>query len=123
LKQHPEIGLKLVQVEAMAKDAISKNPQLAIDAYIKRLQLSPEVAKATVERECCGKGIPSFSEQLDPMSPYSMTSKEGGLVAKLKLASEALFAVKAIAEPIPLDAIQNAIDPSFLREYMRTAGK
>jgi len=123
LKQHPEIGLKLVQVEAMAKDAISKNPQLAIDAYIKRLQLSPEVAKATVERECCGKSIPSFAEQLDPSSPYSMTSKEGGLVLKLKLASEALFAVKAIAEPISLEAIQNAIDPSYLREYMRTAVK
>ncbi len=47
LKQHPEIGLKLVQVEALAREAIAKNPQVAIDAYVKRQQLAPEVAKAT----------------------------------------------------------------------------
>lgn len=123
LKQHPDIGVKLIQVEAMAREAIAKNPQVGIDAYVKRLQLSPEVAKATLERECCGRGIPSFAEQLDPASPYSMTSKEGGLVAKFKLASEALYAAKAIAEPIPLAAIQNAVDPSHLREYMKTVGK
>ena len=35
------------------------------------------------------------AEQLDPASPYSMTSKEGGLVAKFRLASEALVAAKA----------------------------
>ena len=123
LKQNPQIGVKLLQVEAMAREAIAKNPQVGIDAYVKRLQLSPEVAKATLERECCGRGIPSFAEQLDPASPYSMTSKDGGLVAKLMLASEALHAVKAIAEPIPLAAIQEAVDPSHLREYMKTAGK
>ena len=123
LKQHPEIGLKLIQVEALAREAIAKNPQVGIDAYVKRLQLSPEVAKATLERECCGRGIPSFAEQLDPASPYSMTSKEGGLVGKLRLASEALVAVKALAEPIPLAAIQDAVDPSHLREYMKTIGK
>ncbi len=123
IKQHPDIGVKLLQVEAMAREAIAKNPQVGIDAYVKRLQLSPEVAKATLERECCGRGIPTFAEQLDPASPYSMTSKEGGLVAKFRLASEALVAAKAIAEPIPLSAIQDAIDPSHLREYMKTVGK
>lgn len=123
IKQHPDIGVKLLQVEAMAREAIAKNPQVGIDAYVKRLQLSPEVAKATLERECCGRGIPSFAEQLDPNSPYSMTSKEGGLVGKFRLASEALVAAKAIAEPIPLSAIQDAVDPSHLREYMKTLGK
>ena len=122
LKQHPEIGLKLVQAEALARDAMAKNPQVAIDAYVKRLQISPEVAKATLERQCCGR-IPSFADQIDPNSPYSMTAKEGGLAGKLKLASEILHATKAIAEPIPFSAIQEAIDPTYIREYLKTAGK
>ena len=123
LKQHPEIGLKLVQVEALAREAIAKNPQVAVDAYVKRLQLAPDVAKATVERECCDRGIPSFALQVDPKSPYSMTAKDGGLAGKLKLASEALYAVKAIAEPIPMSAIQDAIDPTYIREYLKITGK
>ena len=123
LKQHPEIGLKLVQVEALAREAIEKNLQVGIDTYVKRLQLSPEIAKATLERECCGRGVPSFAEQVDPASPYSMTSKEGGLAGKLKLASEALHAMKTITEPIPMSAIQDAIDPSYIIEYLKTVGK
>ena len=123
LKQHPEIGLKLVQVEAMAREAIAKNPQVAIDAYIKRQQLAPEVAKAVVERECCDRGIPSFALQLDPKSPYSLTAKEGGLSEKLYIAMEALHAMKAIPEKIPLSVIQEAVDPTYLREYVKTTGK
>lgn len=119
LKQHPEVGLKLVQAEALAREAIAKNPQVAIDAFVKRLQISPEVAKATMERQCCGR-VPSFADQVDPNSPYSMTSKEGGLAGKLKLASEILHATKAIPEPIPFSAIQEAIDPTYLLEYLKT---
>ena len=123
LKQHPEIGLKLVQVEAMAREAIAKNPQLAADAYIKRQNLAPDVAKAVVERECCDRGIPSFAQQLDPKSPYSMTTKEGGLAEKLYTAIEALYAMKALPEKIPLSVIQEAVDPTYLREYMKVTGK
>ena len=123
LKQHPEIGLKLVQAEALARDAIAKNPQVAIDAYIKRQQLSPDVAKLTVERECCDRGIPSFAQQVDPKSPYSMTAKDGGLAEKLNLAIEALHAMKAIPERIPFSVIQDAVDPTYLRDYLKTVGK
>ena len=122
LKKHPEIGLKLVQVEALAREAIARNPQVAVDAFVKTLGLTPEVAKATLERQCCGR-VPSFADQLDPASPYSMTSKEGGLAGKLLQASQALFATKAIAEPLTLRAIQDAIDPTYIREYMKTVGK
>ena len=122
LKKHPEIGLKLVQVEALAREAMAKNPQVGIDAFVKALGLTPEVAKATLERECCGR-VPSFADQLDPSSPYSMTSKEGGLAGKLLLGSQVLFATKAIAEPLTLRAIQDAIDPTYIREYMKTQGK
>jgi NitT/TauT family transport system substrate-binding protein len=122
LKAHPQIGLKLVQVEALAREAMARNPQVAVDAFSKRLQISPEVAKATLERECCGR-VPSFADQVDPNSPYSMTSKEGGLAGKLKMASEILHATKAIPEPIPFAVIQEAIDPTYLREYMKSGGK
>jgi NitT/TauT family transport system substrate-binding protein len=123
LKQHPEIGLKLVQVEAMAREEIRKNPQVAIDAYIKRQQLAPAVAKATVERECCDRGIPSFAQQVDPKSPFSMTAKDGGLAEKLRIASEALHAMKAIPEPIPFTAIQDSVDPTYLQQYLKSMGK
>ncbi len=123
LKQHPEVGLKLVQVEAMAREAIAKNPQVAIDAYVKRQQLAPDVAKAVVERECCDRGIPSFALQLDPKSPYSMTNKDGGLAEKLYIAIEALVAMKAAPEKIPMSVIQEAVDPTYLREYVKSGGK
>ena len=51
-----------------------------------------------------------------------MTSKEG-LAAKLNLAIEALYAMKAISEPIPFAAIQDAVDPTYLREYLKSVGK
>ena len=93
-----------------------------LQPYVRRQQLAPNVAKATVERECCDRGIPSFALQVDAKSPYSMTSKEG-LAAKLNLAIQALHAMKAISEPIPLSVIQDAVDPTYLREYMTSIGK
>lgn len=122
LKQHPEVGVKLVQVEAMAREALQKNPQLGIDAFVKRLGVTPEVAKATLARQCCGR-IPSFETQADPKSPYSMTNKDGGLAAKLQLASEVLHATKAINELIPMAKIQAAIDPTYIQQYLKEARK
>ena len=81
------------------------------------------MAKATVERECCDRGVPSFAQQVDPKSPYSLTSKEGGLAGKLQIAIDALYAMKAIPDRIPLNAIQDTIDPTYLREYLKSAGK
>ena len=64
-----------------------------------------------------------MADQVDPASPYSMVSRDGGLVAKLQLASEALHAAKVITEPIPLAKIQAAIDPSYIQEYLKQARK
>ncbi len=122
LQRHPEIGLKLVEVEALARKAMEENPQVGIDAFVKHLSLTPEVAKATLARQCCGR-IPSFADHLDPSSPYSMTSKEGGLAGKLLLASQVLHATKAIPEPVPLSVIQEAIDPSYVKAYVDGWGK
>ena len=118
LKTHPEIGVKLLQVDAMASDAVAKNPQLAIDTIVKRMSLSPEVAKAAIERVYMKR--PSYAQQLDPASPYSMTSKDGGLAGKYQLATQVLFETKSIPEPVPMSAIQDAIDPTSLKKYMES---
>ena len=118
LKTHPEIGVKLLQVDAMASDAVAKNPQVAIDAIVKRLSLSPEVAKAAIERVYMKR--PSYAQQLDTTSPYSMTSKDGGLAGKYQLATQVLFETKSIPEPVPMSAIQDAIDPTSLKKYMES---
>jgi len=104
LKMHPELGLKLLQADAIASDAIAK-----------RLSLSPEVAKETFERVYMQR--PTFAQQLDPSSPYSMTSKDGGLVAKYLQATQVLYETKSIPEPVPLAVIQEAIDASALKQY------
>lgn len=116
LKQHPDIGVKLLEVDSMAAQAVAKNPQLAIDAVAKRLSLSPAVAKATVERVYMQR--PSYAAQLDPASPYSMTSRNGGLAGKYLLATQVLYETKSIPEPVPMDAIQEAIDPAYLKKFV-----
>jgi len=116
LKQHPEIGVKLLEVDAMASEAVAKNPQLAVDALVKRLSLTPAVAKATVERVYMQR--PSYAQQVEANSPYSMTSKEGGLAGKYLQATQVLFETKSIPEPVPLPVIQDAIDPTYLKKYL-----
>jgi NitT/TauT family transport system substrate-binding protein len=121
LKSHPEIGVRLLQVDAMASEAVAKNPQVAIDAVAKRLSLSPEVAKATIERVY--KQRPTYEQQLDPASPYSMTAKDGGLAAKYQMATQVLYETKSIPEPVPMSVIQNAIDPSYLKQFLASKAK
>lgn len=118
LKRHPSVGAKLLQVEALAAEAVAKNPQLAIDALVKRLSLAPAVAKAAVERVYLQR--PTLQEQLDPTSSHSMVSKEGGLAGKLNLAMQVLHATKTIPEPMPLATIQQAIDASHLKQFLAT---
>ena len=120
LKSHPEIGLKLLQVDAMASELIAKNPQIAIDSIAKRLSLAPAVAKAAIERVYNQR--PTYAQQLDPASPYSMTAKDGGLAAKYLQATQVLFETKSIPEPVSMSVIQGAIDATSLQQFM-AAGK
>jgi NitT/TauT family transport system substrate-binding protein len=120
LKNHPEIGAKLLEVDAMASAEVAKNPKLAIDAIAKRLSLPEPVAKATFERVYSQR--PTFAQQLDPGSPYSMTSKEGGLAGKLLLATQVLYETKSIPAQLPLSVIQESIDPGHLERYAASHG-
>lgn len=117
LEKNPDAGLRLVQVKAKAMDMIAKNPHLAIDALAKNVGISREVAKAAYEREFAR--IPSFEQQVDPKSPFSMTAPGQGLALKFQVASEALAAAGSIPAPLSPKVIADAIDPSHLQRYMR----
>ena len=121
LKAHPELGVRLLQVDAMASEAVAKNPQIAYDAVAKRLSLAPAVAKATVDRVYMQR--PTYAQQLDPASPYSMTSKDGGLAGKYLQATQVLLETKSIPEPVPMSVIQGAIDPTYLKQFVERGGK
>lgn len=117
LAQNPDLGLKLIQVKAKAMDMIAKNPNLGIDTLVKHLGVSREVAKAAYEREF--SRIPSFEQQVDLKSPFSMTAPGAGLALKLQIASEALAASGSIPAPLSAKVIADSIDPSHLQRYMK----
>jgi len=118
-KAHPEVGLRLLQVDAAASAAVARNPQLAVDALVKRLGLTPEVAKATMERIYNQR--PSFAQQVDPTSEHSMTATDGGLAGKLQLAMQVLHATKSIPEPVPMSLIRESIDAGPLKAFAARA--
>lgn len=122
LEQNPEVGHKLVQINAEALEAIEKNPQLAIDALVKYLSVSPAVAKATYDRLCCSRR-PTLEQQLDPNSPYSITSKDGGLVKKLQIATQVLAEAGTILAPLSAEAIAAAIDSSYVKKFVASRKK
>ena len=109
------MGVKLLQVEAAAVDAVARNPQLPINALVKRLSLAHAVVKASVERVYQQR--PTLAEQLDPSSSLSMMSKDGGLAGKLNLAMQVLAGTKSIPESIPMSVIQESIAPQYLKEF------
>ncbi len=122
LQKHPDIGDKLVRIHAEAQQLIEKNPQLGVDALVKYLSVSPAVAKATYDRVCCGRK-PTIAQQIDPNSPYSLTSKEGGLVRKLQLATQILAEAGSIPQALSAEAITGAIDSSYVRRFAEGAKK
>jgi NitT/TauT family transport system substrate-binding protein len=101
---------------------IEKNPQLAIDAMVKYLSVTPSVAKAAYDRLCCARK-PTARQQLEPNSPYSLVSKESGLNKKLQIATQMLADAGSIREPLTADEIADAIDPSYLRQFVERQTK
>ncbi len=122
LQQNPDIGLKLVRINAEASAMIEKNPQLAIDALVKYLSVTPTVAKAAYDRLCCQRR-PTIQQQLDPASPYSMVNRNGGVARKLLIATQVLAEAGTIPAALTPDEIQNALDPSYLRRFVEGGGK
>jgi len=102
-------------------DMIAKNPQLGIDALVKNLGVTKEVAKAAFDREF--PRIPTLEQQVDPKSPYSMTASRAGLARKLKNASEALATAGSIPAPLTDKAIEDAIDPTHIQRFLKERAK
>ena len=103
----------------MAADAIAKNPQLAVDALVKRLALPPEVAEAAIKRLYLPR--PTIAQQLDPASQYSLVGDKG-LAASFELATRVLHETKSIPEPVPMSVIKESIDDSYLKEFAASHG-
>lgn len=117
IKKYPDIPLKLLQVQAETLERVRANPKLAIDVLQKYLKISEPVAKEFYERHCCDK-LPTFDQQLDPESPFSLVAKEGGLAKQLNTASQMLYESGTIPAPLQWSDIHDAIDASYMRAFV-----
>jgi NitT/TauT family transport system substrate-binding protein len=114
-KKHPDVGMKLALIQAEARAEIEKNPQLAIDSLMKVLSISEPIAKTFYERHCCGK-MPTFQQQLAEDTPWSLTAKRAGLAGQIHLTSEMLYESGTSRAPLSWEAVEQAIDPTYLRQ-------
>lgn len=117
IEKNPTVPIKLLAVQAEARDMIAKNPQLAIDALQRHLQVSPLIAKAFYEKHCCGR-LPTYEQQMDPNSPWSLVSKTGGLAGQTLLASQLLAELGTIPTALKPEQINAAIDPGPMRQFL-----
>lgn len=117
LEQHPDVPIRMMQAHAEIMERVKQDPSLAIKALEKYLQLTPEVATRFYELHS-GDKMPSFEEQLDPESPYSLVSKDGGLAGQLYLASQMLAKAGTIPEPLSWDVINDSIDASYMQTFV-----
>lgn len=122
MQANPDVARKLVQINAEAAALVAKNPQLAVDVLVKYLSVSPAVAKATYDRLCCSRR-PTFAQQLDPNSPYSMVNPNGGLAKKLQIATQMLADGGTIPAPLSIEEIMNAFDTSHIKRFVESGGK
>ena len=120
LKEHPAVGLKLVQVRAKAQRLIAANPQLAIDSLARRLSLSEDVARAVYQR-ISGSASPTLAQEVTPGTRWSLVDAEGGLARKLFIAGEVLHEAGSIPAPLTWAQIQASIDPSYIKQYLAQA--
>ena len=117
IQQNPSVPVKLLAVQQEAREMIAKNPQLAIEALQRHLQLTPAVAKAFYEKHCCGR-LPTYEQQMDPNSQWSLVSKTGGLAGQTLLASQLLAELGTIPKPLKVEQINAAIDPGPMRQFL-----
>ncbi|TCS38008.1 NitT/TauT family transport system substrate-binding protein [Paucimonas lemoignei] len=118
LKEHPEVGHKLVQVRAEALALIEKNPELAVDALAKRLSISKEVARAALNR-VGGANLPTLKQEITPGTRWSLVDQKAGLAAKLHVAGEILHETGTIPAPLTWEQINASIDSSYIEKFLK----
>lgn len=114
LAANPEVGKRLIAVQADALKAIEKDPSIAIKALQKRLSISESVAKRMFDRVWDNR--PTYAQQINPQSPYSLAGPNG-LAAILKRGAEAFSALKIVPKPIDPKLIDAAVDPTYIKIY------
>lgn len=125
LKKHPDAAIRLLKVQAETQEIVRKNPQLAINVLQKYLKLPESVAKKFYELHS-GENLPTFAEQLDPESQFSLVSKNGGLAKQLYVASQMLHEAGTIPAPLTWASLNTAIDASHMKKFVseqQTAAK
>lgn len=116
LEEHPTVGCKMVKVQAMAVEAVRKDPEIAIRVIQKELHIGHDLAKEAYATLV----VPSIKSQLEPHSAWSLTAENGGLSKKLLTASEALYEAKSLAHPLTREAIWHSIDAKYIKQYLET---
>lgn len=111
---NPEVGKRLIAVQADALKAIEKDPNIAIKALRERLNIPEAVAKRMFDRVWVNR--PTYAQQLDPKSPYSLASPVG-LAAILRRGADAFHALKIVPKPIAPALIDAAVEPAYIRAY------
>lgn len=122
IKKNPDVVERMLKVHAETMDLIKANPQIAINALVKNLKISEVVAKKFYEIHCCSN-FPTYKDQLDPNSQFSLTAKEGGLAKQLYVASQVLAEAGTIPRPLTWVEIQNSIDPSYVEKMFGSTTK
>jgi len=117
LEKYPDAPLRMLRAQAETMELVRKNPKLAIDVLQKYLKISEPVAKRFFELHS-GENLPTFQQQLDPNSTFSLVSKEGGLAGQLHVASAMLYEAGTIPTPLSWDTINKAIDPSYMEKVV-----
>ena len=115
LAANPEVGKRLIAVQADALKAIEKDSSIAIKALQKRLSIPESVAKRMFERVWDNR--PTYAQQIDPQSPYSLAGPNG-LAAILKRGAEAFSVLKIVPKPIDPMLIDAAMDPSYIKIHV-----
>ncbi len=114
LASNPEVGKRLIAVQAEALKEIEKDPSIAIKALRNRLDISESVAERMFST--VWKNRPTYAQQLDPASPYSLVAPTG-LAAILNRGADAFTALKVIAKPLDPKIVEGAVDPSFIKAH------
>jgi len=112
LDEHPEVPQKMLRALDRAWKDIRADRSIAADALVQRLSVSPETAKAVVDLYVDAQ--PELADLLDPANRFSFEGTDG-LVAQLKVASEAFAALGVIDEPLSEERLDEAVDSTAIQ--------
>lgn len=112
LDEHPEVPAKMLRALSKAWADIDADNNVAVQAVMKRLHVSEDVARETAKRYIAVK--PSLQDQLDPTTRFSFVGDKG-LLAQLTVASSTFAELGVIKQAVPEETLRKALDPQYLK--------